>query len=86
MIKGTQKNIIFLKNTGSEFFDEAYFVIKPTTKGKREEDIVAEANRIIQSSFEDGKKARKRRVWLGAFMSGAILGACCAVGICLMII
>lgn len=28
MIKGCQKRMIFIKNTGCDLFDEAYFVLK----------------------------------------------------------
>ena len=29
MIKGCHKRIVFLKDTGNELFEEAYFVLKP---------------------------------------------------------
>ena len=47
MVKGYQKKVVFLKNTGSEFFDEAYFVVCDTPHAHSEGDIISEANRII---------------------------------------
>ena len=49
MVRGCQKKIIYLKNTGSEVFDEAYFVVNDKTLGKdiAECDMVLEANRIL---------------------------------------
>ncbi len=47
MVKGYQKKVVFLKNTGSEFFDEAYFVVCDSPSTHSEGDIISEANRII---------------------------------------
>ena len=49
MVRGCQKKIIYLKNTGSEVFDEAYFVVNDKALGKdvAECDMVLEANRIL---------------------------------------
>lgn len=86
MIKGTQKNIIFLKNTGSEFFDEAYFILSHSARSKRNEDIVAEASRIIaDASKDDCRKNTKGRSLL-LFSLGVVFGALCSVAICLAII
>ena len=49
MVRGCQKKIIYLKSTGSEVFDEAYFVVsdKAPDEKKGECDMVEEANRIL---------------------------------------
>ena len=53
-MKGCQKKVIFLKNTGSELFDEAYFIIsRESEKEAVEEDsMIVEANKIISASIE----------------------------------
>ena len=58
MIKGCHKSIIFLKNTGSELFDEAYFVLSRDGEDLRlgEDDMVTEANRIINDKSYRGIK------------------------------
>ena len=52
MIKGCQKNVIWLRNTESEIFEQAYFILSDTAsrKKKSEGDIIAEARRIIEQS------------------------------------
>ena len=49
MVRGCQKKMIYLKNTGSEVFDEAYFVVSDKMLGEdiSECDLVKEANRIL---------------------------------------
>ena len=56
-MRGCQKRVIYLKNTGSEYFEEAYFVLKTTDSQKRSDtDIIREANRIIEENI--GKRKR----------------------------
>ncbi len=52
-MRGYQKKIIYIKNTGSTLFEEAYFVLRPDTdnKGKNKVDMVSEANKIIKENF-----------------------------------
>ena len=56
MIKGCEKKIIYLKDTKSEFFEEAYFVVKPQSSTKKECDIISEATRIVNGIYGDEKK------------------------------
>ena len=65
MIKGCEKKIIYLKDTKSEFFEEAYFVLKEEEKlGEiSHATMVEEAKRIIDESL--GK--RKRRFFIFRF-------------------
>ena len=52
-MKGYQKKVIFLKNTGSHLFDEAYFVVSRHGEEAAigQSDMVVEANRIIRESM-----------------------------------
>ena len=61
-MRGYQKKVIFLKDTGSHLFDEAYFVVSRQGEAAHIEqsDMVFEANRIIKESLE-GKENRVRR-------------------------
>ncbi|MBQ3126120.1 MAG: hypothetical protein IJC15_03535 [Clostridia bacterium] len=47
MVKGCQRRIILLRETGSSMFEEAYFILKPERANAPEELMIAEANRII---------------------------------------
>ena len=80
-MRGYQKQVIFLKDTGSHLFDEAYFVVSREGEAAHIEqsDMVFEANRIIKESLE-GKESRtgreRKRKALGfiiPFFLGAII-------------
>lgn len=85
-MKGYQKKVIFLKDTGSHLFDEAYFVISREGEEANvgHSDMIFEANRIINESLENnvtGKGRKDRRFnfvfpfFLGAFLT-LILSLC----------
>ena len=46
-MKGCQKKVIYIKNTGSDIFEEAYFIIKEKNGASVGGDFVREANRIV---------------------------------------
>ena len=51
--KGCYRNMIVLKNTGSDLFEEAYFIIndsKAKNKTATENDMIYEANKIISGA------------------------------------
>lgn len=52
-MRGYQRKVIFLKDTGSHLFDEAYFVV--SRRGEEanigKSDMILEANRIIKESL-----------------------------------
>ena len=77
MIKGCHKQIVFLKNTGSPIFDEAYFILKPQAYNKKESDVILEATRIINdlNGSQPKKQERKRVVSSVAYLIlGTVLG------------
>ncbi len=72
-MRGYQKKVIFLKDTGSHLFDEAYFVVSRRGEEAHIEqtDMIYEANRIIRESLMDketGIKGRKRGLRSGFFL------------------
>lgn len=79
MIKGCKKKIIYLKNTDSDIFDEAYFVLRRDTDSEYYEDtdMVEEARRIIEGVSGVRRNEKKRRgAWffsLGALCASAVL-------------
>lgn len=61
MVRGCQKKIIYVKNTDSDVFDEAYFILSDKIPEATEEcDMVEEANRILG---ECGYIKEKRRIF-----------------------
>lgn len=81
MVRGYQKRVVFMKNTGSEFFDEAYFVVCDEHMGKSEADMINEANRIIdeaEGNFHSRRGGRKIGFLL-SFVAGSFLTAISAL-------
>ena len=74
-MRGYQKKVIFIKNAGSNFFEEAYFVLKDDEKNRifSHATMVSEARRIIEENFEVKKRKFKfiNLKVLFAFLIGA---------------
>lgn len=77
-MRGYQKKVIYLKDTGSHLFEEAYFVV--SRKGEEanieQSDMVFEANRIIKESLENKESrinSQKKKAIIG-FIIPFILG------------
>lgn len=85
MMRGYQKRVIYLKNTGSSIFEEAYFVIKADEKNNPDkyytgDALIEEANRIIEENVKQqlGKKRKipsikSTAVFAVGFLSAALL-------------
>ena len=77
-MRGTQKRVVYLKNTGSDMFDEAYFIIKEKTEQlftQSGDDLIKEANRIIsEQTVRRGIRGGGRKLRdVCAFLTGALL-------------
>ncbi len=87
MIKGCSKRMIQLKDTGSDFFEEAYFILKtssPFCALRSERDFIAEANRIVAESrgvptVSAPKREKKRTT---AFLAGVLCGGVLCLLLC----
>lgn len=55
MVKGYKRNAVLMKNTGSDMFEAAYFILKDDCN-ESENDIVSEANRILEENTHPGRK------------------------------
>ncbi len=78
MLRGYQKRVVYLKNTGSEIFKEAYFIIEDekNTSSISTRKLVDEANRIIDENFyEKRRKIFKRAIPFLAFFAGIALSS-----------
>lgn len=86
MIKGCERRIIYIRDTGSAVFKEAYFVLRDGAPSVPEQSMVAEAERIIRErtqphSFEKKKSPTPDRknfiagflVAAGVFSAGIIV-------------
>ena len=80
-IRGTQKRMIAVKTTESSVFEEAYFVLRANIDNSGD-DIIAEAERIIQSKTQvadvgsargRGNKIKNTILCISSFVIGVIL-------------
>lgn len=91
MLKGCRKQMIVLHGTGSEIFEEAYFVLRKTDKvpvsaravnapetTHSDDELLFEANRILEASrVGEGKGLRRNHALRCAvfFAVGIMVGA-----------
>ena len=79
-MKGYQRKVIHIKNTGSYLFDEAYFVLSRDGEDLKlgEDDMVTEANRIINDKnyarLKNGILFRYKSQII-SLITGAVVGA-----------
>lgn len=78
MLSGCSKKMYYVRNTGSRLFSEAYFVLRAgADSAVPENDLAAEADRIIRQRFPSGKRRWRRPKHFSAIMFavGVIVGA-----------
>ena len=89
MIKGCQRKMIVIKETGSPYFDAAYFVLRcDLPKSAKDSDMMTEAHRMIENcspksavqSTPQKKAITKSEVLIIALLC-AIVPTMAAVGI-----
>lgn len=78
MLKGCERRIIYIKDTGSTLFKEAYFVLREGAPRKDRFDMVNEAMRIIRERSDiltvadgESKKPKKPGRIIGEIAVGA---------------
>ena len=84
MVRGCEKRIYYVKNTGGDIFDEAYLVMRPrsTRAPASPREIELEAQRIVSGALslsgctrDDVRRGRIRAFVAGAVLSGVAVGA-----------
>lgn len=73
-MRGYQKRVIYLKNTGSRHFEEAYFILREDAEKKMlsSMDMIEEANKIIKENFEKDRRGfiYSKKWYIVAFLIG----------------
>ena len=86
-MRGCQKRVIYMKNTGSEVFDEAYFVVKDGySHTSAEVDFLKEANRIVEENSCGVKKKWDKKTFLRDAVIFALGFVCAALPAALVLI
>lgn len=77
MLRGCKRNMIVLHGTGSDLFEEAYFIVRERTDTPSEGDMLKEAERILDRNRSEKRKLSKGAVAVAAlsFLGGGLLGA-----------
>lgn len=83
-MRGYQKKVIYLKNTGSRNFEEAYFVLRSDVDSPKisEGEMIKEANTIIDENFGISTRGffyNKRWHFFAFFVGFALSFLLCAV-------
>lgn len=77
MLRGAQKQMIVVRTRDSRVFEEAYFVIRHGKHGglteplPDKEDMLTEANRIIERSIAAAGREGTERARVGSFFPGS---------------
>ena len=73
-MRGYQRRVIYLKNTGSRHFEEAYFILREDRSGESASSVemIDEANRIIKENFEKDRRGffSSKKWYIVAFFVG----------------
>ena len=73
--KGCEKRMIMLKNTGSDLFEEAYFILNTKRTARVSTgDMIKEANRIVAENNMIPKREEKQRTPLFLYLLGVLSG------------
>ncbi len=74
MIRGLNKQVIVVRDTGSDYFEEAIFIVDPSVRAA-DADLAAEAHRLIAASAgkSSRKQSRKRKWLIPAVLFGSAL-------------
>lgn len=78
-MRGCQRKIILLKGTDSQIFDEAYFLLRRESEDRGQEEIVREAQRIIDRNTTRRRRHHLSRRDVIAFAIGAVCGIVCGL-------
>ncbi len=94
MIKGCNKRVIVMRETGNAMIEEAFFILKTESSGTgvTEGDIIRQANRILERSLADEKlcglsrsASKYGKGGFTGFFSGVVIGAIVTAGFFLII-
>lgn len=80
MVRGCKKNIVYLKNTGSAAFSEAFFIIDDPAPAMSKRELIKEASRIAEEGLGYKHKRTKRQRLLNTVWSFLMIlfGVCLA--------
>ncbi len=89
MLKGIQKNMIWIRTPENRFFEAAYFVMRPgaCSDTPREGEMLREANRLLAEGTRKPLSRGEHRPWrrLIPFFAGLASGAALSLLLVLLV-
>ncbi len=90
MIRGIQKEMIMLKTDKNSIFEVVYFLLRSDMPKPSENDILREANKIVEESCSHKKRRsdeRKNKLKYGIpfFIFGSLSGIISSLLVCLFL-
>ncbi len=83
---GCRRQVVLLRGTESQFFSEAYFIVREKAGGAaKESDIIEEADRIVRECYRDLERRSKPRLFRRAILP-ALVGAALGAGVMVLIL
>lgn len=91
MVRGCQKRTVHIRDTGSKYYEEAFFILRPgALDSNAQSDMIEEAMRIaeetLNSAVPEKKRKKKNTRDLLIFASGFISGALAAAAVLLIVL
>ena len=75
MLRGCQKQMVMLKTVKSHLFESAWFVLREERGGESEEDMIAEAHRIVAGGVLPRRRPFRWLLHGAVLLRGALSGA-----------
>lgn len=90
MIRGIQKEMIMLRPDKSSIFEVVYFMLRSDVSKPSENDILREANKIVEENISHKKRRReerknKLRSGIPFFIFGSLSGIISTALVCLFL-
>ncbi|MBQ6614425.1 MAG: hypothetical protein IIX18_03800 [Clostridia bacterium] len=76
-MRGCERKIILLKGTESQMFDEAYFLVRKDFETRRSEEIMREAQRVIDRNTTRSRNSKL--LYTALFLLGFLLGSAMSI-------
>lgn len=86
MIKGSEKRMICIRDTGSPIFTEAYFILRENAASVPKNDMVTEAVRIIRENAQTSPRGKRRIDRLSFFAGSLACAILCAAALALYLV
>ncbi|MBQ2697371.1 MAG: hypothetical protein IJF59_01745 [Clostridia bacterium] len=84
MLRGLSKQVIVVRNTGSDYFEEAIFIVNPAARADQG-DLAAEARRLVAEGAGRAAASKRRgRKWAAALAVILLLAAAGGLAVVLL--